>query len=113
MRATQIEALPSTCTIQRSSLAVNGIGERVVTWSTAASSVACRLARVQQQAQRGSMSQQSVVIGPWVLTVATTVDIRSGDRVTVGGATYEVVDAAAGPSWETARRVELKELEDG
>lgn len=113
MKAVQVEALPATCTIQRSSRSANSIGERVVSWSTASSGVACRLAREQRAAQRGSMSQQSVVIGPWVLTVATTVDIRSGDRVIVGGVTYEVVDAAAGPSWETARRCELKELEDG
>ena len=45
--------------------------------------------------------------------MATTVDVRSGDRVVVDGVTYEVVNAFNYGAWETALRCELREVERG
>lgn len=113
MRTVQEAAMPDTFSSSRAVQTVNEIGERVVAWSPLISSAPCRLARSTVLAQRTSMSQQNVVIGSWRLTVAVGTDIRGGDRVTVNGAQYEVVDVASGPHWETARRCELKELDSG
>lgn len=113
MRAVQAEAWPDTCTLQRSVQTTNAIGEAVVSWETVASDVECRLARSAQQPRQTPLAQQQTVIGQWMLTVATSLDIRSGDRVVVAGATYEIVDVAAGFEWETARRCDLREVERG
>lgn len=113
MRAVQGEALPDACEVQRSVRATNAIGEVTVSWETVASDVACRLAKSQQQARQTALAQQQTVISPWILTTATTVDLRNGDRVIVASVTYEIVDVTAGPAWETAQRCELKEVERG
>lgn len=105
--------MPDVFSCARAVQTVNEIGERVVSWQTVISSAPCRLAKPAVTAQRSAMSQQNVVIGAWTLTVAVGTDIRSGDRVTVAGVVYEVVDPVSGPSWETARRVELKEVNRG
>lgn len=113
MRATQAQAWPDLCTILRSTQTVNAIGERVISWSTAATAVECRLAPSEGQSRQTPMAQQQTVIVSWWLTVATTVDVRSGDRVVVDGVTYEVVNAFNYGAWETALRCELREVERG
>jgi len=113
MRATQAEAWPDVCTILRSTQTVNDIGERVVSWQTVATDISCRLAPAEQASRQTPMAQQQTVIVSWWLTVATTVDVRSGDRVVVDGVTYEVVNAFNYGAWETALRCELREVERG
>ena len=113
MRATQAEAWPEVCTILRSTQTANAIGERVVSWSTVATGVSCRLAPSEGQSRQTPMAQQQTVIVTWWLTVATTVDLRSGDRVMVDGVVYEVVNAFDYGAWETALRCELREVERG
>ncbi len=113
MRATQADAWPDVCAILRSTQTVNDIGERVVSWQTVATGISCRLAPMQQQSRQTPMAQQQTVVVSWWLTVATTVDIRSGDRVVVDGVTYEVVNVFNYGAWETALRCELREVERG
>lgn len=113
MRAVQDAAMPDACTIVRPSWTTNSIGESVVSWSTVATAVSCRLAPSQQASRQTPMAQQQTVIVIWWLTVATTVDIRSGDRVIVDGVIYEVVNVFNYGAWETALRCELREVERG
>ena len=113
MRTVQAQAMPETCTIQRSTRTANGIGEAVVTWSSVATGVACRLAPQPVSSTQTPLGDGRAVVVSWWLTVGLGVDVRSGDRVIHSSGTYEVINAFVGFAWETARRCELREVERG
>ena len=103
MRAEQTKALPSTCTIVRRSVAADGLGGQTETWTTLASSVACRLAPMSYRERVAA--QQFGGEETWHVTLPYGQDVTAADRVTVSGVTYEVKAIESGGAWETAKRL--------
>jgi hypothetical protein len=89
LRAESRKWLTDSCVVQRQALATDGhIGG---TWAAVASGVACRMMRETQRDQRGMVALQEVERTYWKLALAFDADVRAGDRVVLGGETYEVL----------------------
>lgn len=100
MQATQNTALPDVATITRRVYVSDGAGGQ--TDSTTVASAACRLA-VASPAQSQMIAGQLNEKPAWRITFAQGTDVGSGDMITVGARSFEVVSLLAGASWETAR----------
>lgn len=113
MKATQVEAMPGTCTISGKTEASDGAGGRTETWASVATAVACRLSPMNAM----GADVEAVVMerfqgrSLWQLTVSSTQAITNLQRVTVDGTVYEVVQVRDGADWETARRVTLARID--
>lgn len=107
MRGTQGDALPSTCTIERATLAADAIGVAVETWAEVATDVDCRLAN--EVTTEDEYGNRVSVIGQFVLTLPHGTDIAESDRVTIGSNVYQVTGVLRG-SWETCERLSVAEV---
>lgn len=101
MQATADLALPDSATIQRASLASDGMGGYTETWATVAT-VSCRLdppgnARLDQWQEK--IMNRAV----YILNTPASTDIQSQDRATVNGSVYEVI-GLMDASWEITSR---------
>lgn len=108
LRATQVTALPDTCTIQTATETKDAVGQVVRTWAAAAEDVACRLAQL--RADERQAGERTSAVTEWVLTVAHDQAITTGQRVVVDTRTFEVVGVNTAESWETATRARLVEV---
>lgn len=113
MKATQIEAMPGTCTISGKTEASDSMGGRTETWASVATGVACRLSPMQAMGAEVEAVVMERFQGRslWQLTIASTQAITNLQRVTVGSTVYEVVQVRDGAQWETARRVILARID--
>lgn len=107
MRATAATALPDTATINRATLASDGMGGDTETWATVDTS-SCRLdppgnARLDQWQEK--IMNRAV----FILNLEEGTDIQSGDQATVNTKVYEVLGLMTG-SWEITRRAAVVEL---
>lgn len=109
MRATQAEAMPDTCIVSRPTLTADGSGGQTEGWATAAT-VACRVAPMGARGAERAIAERMGAVMAYVVTVSTTTDVRSQDRIVVGARTFEVVTVLDGEAWETARRVACTEV---
>ena len=113
MRSVQNEALPDTGTILRGTSTVNEIGEATLTWGTVASSVACRLMPPGRGRQSGLdvVNDQSTLVANWVVTLGHDKNVATGDRIVIGGGTYDVIAVTDEFEWRTAVRADCRRLE--
>lgn len=112
MRAVQELAFPDTGTILRGTSSHNEIGEAVIAWGTVASNLAMRLMpAARRQANLDVVNDQATLVTEWVVTIAYDGDIVTGDRVVVGGGTYDVIAVTDEFAWRTAVRADCKRLE--
>lgn len=110
MRAAQVSALPDTCSILRSAPGWNEIGEGTLGWSTVGTAVPCRVRLSNVLRRLEAIGGQAQAVADWVVTLAYDEDVRSGDRLTVGGDTYDVISVNVDESWRTAVRAECKRV---
>lgn len=79
--------------VTRASLSSDGYGNQTPTYSTVPgmATVPCNLSQV-KSGPLIEVAGKVADISQWVLTVATSTDIHGGDRVVIGGLTFEVND---------------------
>lgn len=106
MRAVQVGALPDMATHLTPTSAPNAIGEAVITWATAGTSIACRLSPIQSMTRLSSVATETATIPNWMVTMSYSGTVHSGDRLAISGKEYEVLTARADFAWRTALRVE-------
>lgn len=111
MRGAVIDALPVTGAIVRATPTADGLGGTSLVWAAVRSSVPMRLAPFDGAAfadvefqGRASNSKR------WNLTLPAGTDVRSDDRVSIDGRTFEVDSVAAPRTWELAVRVVVNEV---
>lgn len=109
MRVTQAAALPDTGTVQRKSAPADGRGGQAVSYTDFATGVNCRLGQG-QGAKPGTRGDRIDTRIPWVVTFAYNQDIRSTDRIVIGGRTFEVISLEDHTEWMTALRVNCIEI---
>ena len=114
--------LPDTCDIQVRRIVPDGMGGSTETWVTylfrdefdndnyGAEDVACLLAPLTSKNQ-GQAGNQFMMHGGWVLSVAFDRAIASGNRVVMGGDTYEVLGVEDDHSTRILRRADLHRLD--
>jgi hypothetical protein len=113
MRAAQQAALPDTCSIQRATSSHNVIGEGVPSWAAVGVAIPCRLAPQLRRRDLQAVGEQQRTVGDWVVTLPYDTDVRSGDRIIIGGDVYDVIDTQRAESWLTAIRCEVRRVGDG
>lgn len=114
MRETLNASLPSECVIMRSTAGTaDGAGGYIGGSVSAAGTVACRISPVAPivPGSESVIAGQLSMVSPWVISFPASTDIRSGDRITSGDATYEVINPSDVRSWELSRRVYAKVVE--
>jgi hypothetical protein len=111
MRLAQAEALPGTCTILRATSAHNAIGEMALTWQTVGTAVPCRLRPQTRIGDLRSIGGQQQLVGQWVVTLAYGANVCNGDRIVIGGDTYEVIATQQDEDWLTATRCEVRRID--
>lgn len=93
MRAMAAQFLTDSCDIQRNFAGKDRFGAPTVGWSTIASAVACRV--IEPESRMSGMvmvtADQVATVDEYRLILPKAQDIDEGDRVSVGGITYQVV----------------------
>jgi hypothetical protein len=107
-QAVEDEALPDTGLIQRATSVSDGMGGQTKTWATVIASVDCRVSMPTAGTPGLSLLGQQFgdrIANRDVLVASfpALTDVRDGDRLVVGGRTYELLNVFGG-SWEIARR---------
>jgi hypothetical protein len=111
MRTQAARALDTTCTLQTATRTSDGLGGFTISWSTAASNVACRLSPLTMKALAGSQGEQFTVVSAWVLHLGHGQAVTAGQRAVVGGDTYEVLNVEDDQSERASRRAYLRRIE--
>ena len=112
MRADALDTLADdTCTILRSTVSVNAIGEQVLTWGTAGTAVPCRLRPSGRAPDTRPVGGQEETIAPWAVTLPHGTAVNPGDRLVIDTVTYEVTQSWDEETWKTASRVEAMRIE--
>ena len=109
MRATQATAMPDTCVISRPTLTPDGAGGQTEGFATVAT-VACRVGPMGNRGEERAIAERMGAVTPYMVTVPTTTDVRTQDRIVVGARTFEVATVLDTEAWETARRVACIEV---
>lgn len=102
--------LTETCTVRSKTLTSDNMGGYTETWADAATSVACRLAPVQNRGSETVDGAQLRSVTAWVLTLHWDQAITVENRVVHGGLTYEVTRIEDAHTNRTAKRVYLKRV---
>lgn len=113
IRATQLEALPDTATILRRALVADGRGGQVATYTAQAETVACRLSFEDRDKPKMLDAVTSGRPEPqerFIVTLPHDASIEETDRLTINGATFEIVTSLAARSWETAKRLLVRRV---
>jgi head-tail adaptor len=101
--------MTDTCTIQTVSRASDGMGGFTETWANTYQNVPCRLSP-QGGSGRVQGDQFTVVTG-WVLDVAYDQAIAAGNRVVLGGDTFDVLEVRDDHTDRILRRAAIKRLD--
>lgn len=106
MRTTLETALPDTCNILSVTQTSDGQGGFTEAWGTATAGIACRL---DNTSSRELLSGDAVQhFTGWMLTLPHNTSIAAGNRVEIGGISYNVVGFDDGKSWQLDLRVLLE-----
>jgi hypothetical protein len=103
--------LDETCTILTQTASANAIGEKIVAWSTAGTSVPCRLRPTNMPPYPQSVAGQTNTIAQWFVTLPHGSAVAPGSRLVIDSATYEVVQSWDEGTWKTATRVNVTRIE--
>lgn len=110
MRATVGDVLVESCAIGRRAEGSDSGGGQTVTWPAFAT-VDCARAPLGQQGSGEELQGDRVTAeAEWIMTLPQGTDVRTSDRLTIGGTVYEVLAVRATRTWELARRVECKRV---
>ena len=109
------QALPDLTEVQRATTTSDGMGGQTETWATRYRNVACRLAQPSGGEPGMTMIGKAIADRAgnrpvFVASLTAGVDVQDGDRLIVGGETYEVLMIVNG-SWEISRRAMVIRLE--
>lgn len=114
IRATQLEYLPDDCFIWSSSGSPTGYGGSSISWSASASAVDCRRSTLREDELRLVADKIGNRI-PYKLTLPHGTAIDETKRVSFVGVSgsynYQVISAPL-PSWQTAVRCIIVEIEN-
>src|SRR5918999_589698 len=91
--------LPDSITVQRKTDTPTASGGRTTTWANLVT-----VRGLVAPPDEDHVTEGKRIAYRTILLEATT-DVRTGDRLTVGGATYEVSDVEGGHTYEVVRRV--------
>lgn len=109
-RADQAALLPDLATIQRKTLTTDGAGGFTETYPTVATGVPCRLSRVTSRGDLLKVAGERIADQTTHrIAFAAGTDVRVGDRLAIGAATFEVVFLAVAGAWELARHALARE----
>lgn len=111
MRATQALAWPDLATHLTPTTAANAVGEAVLTWGTAGSAIACRLAPVEGLTRITSVATEAATLPNWMVTMAYDGTVNPGDQLVISSRTYEVLNVRDDFGWRTAVRIECIAVE--
>lgn len=112
LRADALKTLADeTCTILTATTAANAIGERVVTYGTVATGVACRLRPSGRAPNSQAVAGQENTVAPWTVTLPHGTAVSAGDRLVIDSVTYEVTQSWDEETWKTASRVDVMRIE--
>ena len=103
--------LPSTCTIQTLGIVADGHGGMTKTWMNTYTSVACRLAPVQQSERTDASGGQFTVHSAWHLSVPYDQAIVTNNRVIYASDTYEVMQVDDDHDFRVLRRATLRRVD--
>jgi len=103
------ELLPNTCTIQTRSTAADGMGGVTETWSDT-DDVPCRLDAVNMAARSSASGEKFTIHNIWSLFVHWDRAIAAGNRVVMGGDTYEVLSVQDDMDWRLLRKATLHRI---
>ena len=110
MRAELALSLPDLCTRQVRTLTRDGYGGDAESWASTPN-VPCRLQSVQRQAALGPAGSQWVAVTVWQLVIRHDQAMAVGNRVALGGSTYEIVAVADAHSERLARVCDLRRVD--
>lgn len=111
IRATQLEALPDTATLQTRTLASDGAGGQTSSWANAGTS-ACRLMFAGNNPTYRDMAV-AMKIAPqqlFIVTLPHDATIAETSRLIINGTTYDAITALNERSWQTAKRLLVKRI---
>lgn len=91
IRAELQTRLTETCTILRAAPTVDDAGYTSDNFGTAAEDVPCRLIPLNRRDRQNIRATQEIGRSYYRLVMPHDVDVRDGDRVTLGTVTYEVL----------------------
>lgn len=91
MRDDAESRLSDTCTIQTRSTVADGSGGVTETWANTYTSTPCYLSKTSIGAGAPAQGGKFTIHTAWTLAVAYDQAIAAGNRVVMGGDTYEVV----------------------
>ncbi len=101
--------MPETATVQSRSTTRDNTGGTVVTYTTLSEPVICRVGAVRDQMRAAFEGQLKGKAGA-VLTAPVDAPINENDRVLVLGGKYDVVAYLGPTSYQTARRMLIREV---
>lgn len=102
-RADMLDTLPGTAIVQRETVTVDDYGHGSAAWAAVGTSV-CRLDPYTRQDSAGMVAQREANRSYYALTLPYDATIDDGDRVSIGGVTYEVLQLHAAQSWALTKR---------
>lgn len=102
IRAEVEKVLPDTCTIQTETLTSDGGGGGTVSWTDAATSVACKL--VAKTAGVADLEGGRINYHTdWLVRLPYDQSVAVGQRIVIGGDNYEVMSVEDDHSWRALR----------
>lgn len=105
MRAVLDDSLPDSAVIERATLVDNGAGGQTPTWAAAGTAL-CRVSPSDlTPGEQVDGSDAPAARRTFTLTFPHGTDVRPTDRVTFGGATYDLTGVDAPRSWSLDVRV--------
>ena len=102
------QILDTTCTIYAVTRTPDGAGGQTETLTTVAEDVACRFGVERRRGQADERAARQVYPDGYVLDVANTQTLAEGNRVVVGGVTYQVVWVEDAVQWQFLKTAHLR-----
>lgn len=110
MRTTIEDALPGTAVIHTSTLASDGQGGWIPTYS-ASGTVVARLSPEGLRGEEPELAGRISEVRHLVLTIPAETTVSVDDRIVYDGETFDVVEVRDRTPWELSRRVRVVEVD--
>jgi hypothetical protein len=109
MQAVCGQTLDESCAIGRRGEVSDGGGRKTITYPTVAT-VDCARAPYDSQGSEAPLGDRATAQARWIVTLPAGTDVRSSDRLTIGGTVYEVLSIRSDRTYELTTRVECERL---
>jgi len=107
MRDIEIEVMSSTCVIERSTYAADGMGGRTETWA-AVGTVVCDLYPQSRLEREQAMGGQVTSASSWFVAMPTTASVIARDRLVIDSRSFEVTFVPNNADHLTALQIEVQ-----